>query len=88
MVLAAAAMMIPASLLMQRMGRRFGFLVGTALGMGAGLVAAAAVHWHRREWFVVAHALFGAYQGVLLSTTGFAAADVASPAFRPGPFRG
>ena len=87
MVLAAAAMMIPASLLMQRMGRRFGFLVGTALGMGAGLVAAAAVHWHRFEWFVVAHALFGAYQG-LLSTTGLPLPTWPVQLSGPGPFRG
>ena len=82
MVLASAAMMIPASLLMQRFGRRLGFLIGTGLGSAAGLIAAAAVHWHRFEWFVLAHALFGAYQG-FAQYYRFAAADVASPAFRP-----
>jgi MFS family permease len=39
MVVGGAAMMIPASLLMQRFGRKPGFLVGAALGIAAGEAA-------------------------------------------------
>ncbi|MGE5451800.1 MAG: MFS transporter [Acidobacteriota bacterium] len=81
MVLAAALMMIPASMLMQRWGRRAGFLTGSGLGLAAGLLGAAGIHWHRFDWFVVAHALFGAYQG-FAQYYRFAAADVASPVFK------
>ena len=81
MVLAAATMMIPASMLMQRLGRRQGFLIGTALGIAAGLMAAAGLHWHRFEWFVAAHALFGAYQG-FAQYYRFAAADLAPAEFK------
>ena len=41
MMVAAAATMIPASMLMQRFGRQAGFLLGTTLGVLAGLTAAA-----------------------------------------------
>ncbi len=36
MMVAAAATMIPASMFMQRLGRKAGFLLGTALGCAAG----------------------------------------------------
>jgi MFS family permease len=81
MMVAAAATMIPASLLMQRFGRKAGFLLGTALGCAAGLLAATAIVLHDFELFVLANMLVGAYQG-FAQYYRFAAADVASADFR------
>lgn len=81
MMVAAAATMIPASMLMQRLGRKAGFLLGTALGCAAGLVGAAAIAWHSFGWFVVANMLVGGYQG-FAQYYRFAAADVASADFK------
>ncbi len=81
MMVAAAATMIPASLLMQRFGRKAGFLLGTTLGCAAGLLAATAIVLHDFELFVLANMLVGAYQG-FAQYYRFAAADVASADFR------
>lgn len=81
MMVAAAATMIPASMLMQRFGRRTGFLLGTALGCLAGLCAAAAIWLHSFWLFVFANMLVGGYQG-FAQYYRFAAADVASAGFR------
>lgn len=81
MVIGSAATMIPASLLMQRLGRRVGFLLGTAAGAMAGLTAAYAI-WAQHFWlFAFANMLVGVYQG-FAQYYRFAAADLASPAFR------
>lgn len=81
MMVAAAATMVPASLLMQRLGRKPGFALGTALGILAGLTAATAI-WRSDFWlFVAANMLVGGYQG-FAQYYRFAAADAASPAFR------
>lgn len=81
MMVAAAATMVPASLLMQRFGRRAGFLLGTALGTAAGLVAATAIGLHSFWLFVLANMLVGAYQG-FAQYYRFAAADMASADFK------
>lgn len=81
MTLMAAAMMIPASLFMQRRGRKAGFLVGTSIGALAGLVAALAVWWNSFGLFVFANMLVGAYQA-FAQYYRFAAADIASAAFK------
>lgn len=81
MMVAAAAVMVPASMLMQRFGRRAGFVLGSALGCAAGLVAAGAIWAHSFWLFVAANALVGAYQG-FAQYYRFAAADVASAEFR------
>ncbi|MFO1262095.1 MAG: MFS transporter [Rhodoferax sp.] len=81
MMVAAAATMIPASLLMQRLGRKIGFLLGTVLGCAAGLLAAAGVVMHHFGLFVLANMLVGAYQG-FAQYYRFAAADSASADFR------
>lgn len=81
MMVASALATIPASLFMQRHGRRAGFLVGTALGAGAGLLAAGAIALSHFWLFVAANMLMGAYQGVAQFYR-FAAADAASAAFR------
>lgn len=81
MVVGSAITMIPASLLMQRFGRRAGFLLGTAAGASAGLIAAYAI-WIQNFWlFTIANMLVGVYQG-FAQYYRFAAADIASPAFR------
>lgn len=81
MMVAAAATMIPASLLMQRLGRKAGFVLGTALGSAAGLLAAGAIVLRHFELFVLANMLVGAYQG-FAQYYRFAAADIASAEFR------
>lgn len=81
MMVASALATIPASLFMQRHGRRAGFLVGAALGAGAGLLAAGAIALSHFWLFVAANMLMGAYQGVAQFYR-FAAADAASAAFR------
>jgi MFS family permease len=80
-MLTAAALMIPASLYMQRRGRRAGFLCGTGLGVAAGLLAALAI-WMESFWlFVIANSLVGGYQA-FAQYYRFAAADAASPGFK------
>lgn len=81
MVVATATCLIPASLLMQRYGRRTGFLVGTALGALAGFLGAYAITRGDFVLFVVANMLVGAYQA-FAQFYRFAAADVANDAFR------
>lgn len=81
MMVATAATTIPASLLMQRVGRKAGFLLGTTLGVLAGLLAALAIGLRHFGLFVVATMLMGGYQG-FAQFYRFAAADAASPDFR------
>lgn len=81
MTLTVALTMIPASLFMQRHGRKAGFLLGTAIGSLAGLLAALAI-WHGSfALFVLANMLVGSYQA-FAQYYRFAAADVASDEFR------
>ena len=81
MMVAAAATMIPASLMMQRFGRKQGFALGTLLGILAGVVAAAAIALDSFWLFVGANMLVGGYQG-FAQYYRFAAADCASPDFK------
>lgn len=81
MMVAAAATMIPASMLMQRFGRKAGFLLGTVLGCAAGLTAAGAIWLHNFWLFVLANMLVGGYQG-FAQYYRFAAADIASADFK------
>ncbi|NLR74181.1 MFS transporter [Leeia aquatica] len=81
MMVGAAATMIPASLLMQRHGRKAGFLLGTGLGCAAGLLAALALWLHHFWLFVLANTLVGGYQG-FAQYYRFAAADIASADFK------
>ncbi len=81
MMVAAAASMIPAAMLMQRFGRKFGFMLGALFGCLSGLSAAYAI-WSESFWlFVIANMLMGCYQG-FAQYYRFAAADVASDAFK------
>ena len=73
---------IPASLLMQRWGRRAGFGLGTAIGMvGAGL-GVGAVLVKSFPLFCLATVLFGIFNG-FAGFYRFAAADAANESFRP-----
>lgn len=81
MMVAAAAGMIPAALLMQRWGRKAGFMLGALLGVLAGIAGAGAIWLNHFGLFVVANMLVGGYQA-FAQYYRFAAADVAS-----GPFK-
>ncbi len=81
MMVAAAATMIPASMLMQRLGRKTGFFIGSLIGCLAGLIGAFAV-WVESFWlFVFANMLFGSYQA-FAQYYRFAAAEAASENFK------
>lgn len=83
MMLGTVASTLPASLYMKRVGRRAGFIFGSVLGgVGGGLLAFAAVAWQSFWLFCAGNLLLGLYQGFAMYYR-FAAADVASPAFRP-----
>lgn len=80
-MLTAAVTLIPASLLMQKYGRKTGFLLGIATGSLAGMLAAYAI-WINNFWlFVIANALVGSYQA-FAQYYRFAAADLASAEFK------
>lgn len=80
-MLAAAAAMIPASLFMQRFGRKAGFQLGAMLGWLAGPLAALAI-WRNDFWlFIASNALIGGYQA-FAQYYRFAAAEAASNAFK------
>lgn len=81
MMMATAATMIPASLFMQRFGRKAGFLLGASLGTIAGLLAAIAIWRESFSLFVAANMLVGCYQG-FAQYYRFAAAEAASADFK------
>jgi len=80
-MIVSATLMTPASLFMQRRGRRAGFLLGAAAGWAGAGAALAALHWHSFGWFLVSSALFGAYQAPAQFYR-FAAAEASAPADR------
>lgn len=79
---AAMAIMVPASLLMKRFGRRAGFAVGATFGLAAGALGATAILADRFWLFCLAAALYGGFIGCAQYYR-FAAADAASESFRP-----
>lgn len=81
-VVGTALASMPAALLMQRVGRRNGFLVGLALGTVASLGASAAIAAQSFAAFVIMMAGLGA-AGAFIQQYRFAAADAAEPAFKP-----
>ena len=72
----------PAAWLMQRVGRRAGFLLGAFMGVVAAALAVWALFQADFVLFCIATFLQGIYQA-FAQYYRFAAADVASPAFRP-----
>jgi len=81
MFLGTALLTIPASLLMARIGRRAGFMIGAALGMAGGLVAAGGL-WLGSLWLLcLGTMLVGGYAG-FAQYYRFAAAEVSNDVFR------
>jgi MFS family permease len=79
--LATTATIMPASLLMQRLGRRIGFLIGLAAGaVGAGLAAWGLVA-HSFALFAIGSAIIGILNGCAVFYR-FAAADAADESFK------
>ena len=72
---------VPASLLMERIGRRFGFMVGQAIGGLAVAVATYGIHDGSFAIFAAGSALFGIHNA-FWQYFRFAAAETASEAFR------
>ena len=81
-VIGTALTTMPVSLLMKRIGRRAGFILGAAAGLVGALLAVAAIINRNFSLFVFATMFQGVYQSSA-SYYRFAAADLASPAFRP-----
>ena len=81
-VVGTALASAPAAMLMRRIGRREGFLVGAMLGMSAGLLAAAALWWDQFALFCLGAFGAGSY-AAFVQQFRFAAADTASPDFKP-----
>lgn len=82
MMIGTTIAVIPASLFMQRFGRRPGFLIGAGAGIAGGLLAFQAIMQGSFWLFCLAAHFFGYYQ----ATAGyyrFASTDTASPEFRP-----
>ncbi len=80
-ILATALATIPASLLMKRVGRRAGFLTGSATGMSGILVASYAL-WIGSFWLFVLGTFLIGINGGFAQYYRFAAADAASKDFR------
>lgn len=73
---------LPASLYMKRVGRRRGFITGASLGgIGGASLSVFAITQESFFLFCLGNMLIGLYQGFAMYYR-FAAADVASPAFR------
>ena len=63
MVIGTAIASLPAAILMRRLGRRTGFLIGAALGISGSTIAVLGLQQHSFELFVLGHLLLGSYQG-------------------------
>ncbi|MDJ1156929.1 MFS transporter [Chelatococcus sp. SYSU_G07232] len=73
---------IPAAMLMRRLGRRPGYLIGALIGAVAGAIATAGISLGAFAVFCLGTLVAGIY-GAFVQSYRFAAADVASEAFRP-----
>jgi MFS family permease len=81
MIIGNALSTVPAALLMKRIGRRAGFLVGTAICVAGALIAAYAVYMGNFWLFAGGSLVMGIYAG-FAQFYRFAAADTASPEFK------
>jgi MFS family permease len=75
-------MLFPASMVMQRFGRRAGFLVGAELGFVGALIGVYAIYQQSFMLFCVSAAFTGFYQA-FANFYRFAAADTGRPSIRP-----
>ena len=82
MVLGTALATIPASMWMNRAGRRPGFLAGAALGITGGLLAALGIWLGSLALLCLGTLLVGSWQG-FAQFYRFAASEAANEAFRP-----
>jgi predicted MFS family arabinose efflux permease len=82
MVIGTAAFAFPAALSMRRFGRRNGFAGGALIGALGGVLGAYAIIRANFALFCLATACCGAYQAFVVQYR-FAAADTATPAYRP-----
>lgn len=78
MVVGTALASIPASLLMRRLGRRTGFMIGATLGIAGSALAATGLLRQSFGTFVAGHLLLGIYRG-FANYYRFAAAEAAGP---------
>lgn len=82
MMLGTVVSTLPASLYMKRVGRRRGFITGAGFGgVAGGLLSFSAIGMSSFALFCAGNLLLGLYQGFAMYYR-FAAADVASDAFR------
>ncbi len=81
-IIGTAAATFPASMIMQKIGRRGGFLLGAFAGLVAAVIATYAIFARDFALFCAATMLQGVYQA-FAQYYRFAAADTASAAFRP-----
>ncbi len=72
---------LPASLLMRRIGRRAGFILGTVAGLAGAVVSTHAALTHSFAWLCAGAFLFGVFNA-FAQYYRFAAADTATPEFR------
>lgn len=82
MIVGTATTTYPSSLLMRRIGRRAGFMLAALVGMIGSLTGAAGIFLRSFELVLLGAFLIGVYQASS-SYYRFAAADLASPGFRP-----
>ena len=81
-ILGTAVMTIPASLVMRRVGRRAGFMGAAVVGL-VGLLACAWALQSAAFWLLPFGALVVGFYNAFCQYYRFAAADAATPAFRP-----
>jgi len=80
-VVATAMTTVPASLLMKRVGRRLGFMLGGLIGL-TGVALSVYAIWTQAFWLFVAATFIIGINGGFAQYLRFAAADVASADFR------
>jgi MFS family permease len=80
-VIGTALSTIPASMLMKRVGRRLGFMVGTLAAIAGGLISALALA-HGHFWLLTAGALLLGVSVAFAQQYRFAAAETSLPEFR------
>ena len=71
---------LPASILMKRVGRKYGFIIGTVIGASGATVATLSIVYSNFVFFCVSIFLLGILSG-FAQLYRFAAADVVSPEF-------